>query len=147
MTDPWVVTTDRAFADRTSALNQAAVRRIKMELAGRDWHQSDLARSLGVTEKWISRRLRMELPLSLDELDRIAGALGVGVADLLPPDAGRDSRVTARYRDMPEWADDEYPTGRSPEGDSSAGRVDPDRRPRRPIPSPRRMPRSQLVAA
>lgn len=89
------MTTQGILAARTSALNQAVVRRIKMELAGRDWHQSDLARALAVTEKWVSRRLRFELPLSLDELDRIAGVLNVAVVDLLPPDARQGSRVTA----------------------------------------------------
>ena len=102
MTDSYGVTTQEASAERTSVLNQRVVRRIKLEQATRDWHQSDLARHLGVGEKWISRRMRLELALSLDELESIAAIFGLGAADLLDPNGPRVSLIAA--------------SGRSPDG-------------------------------
>jgi transcriptional regulator with XRE-family HTH domain len=53
-------------------------------MARKEWGQNDLAERLGVTEAWISRRLRGHVELTLTDLYRIAEALGVRVRDLLP---------------------------------------------------------------
>lgn len=56
--------------------------------------QADLARALGVGPMWVSDRMTGRTRLTIDDLDRIANALGVGIVDLLP----RDRReVTLRY--------------------------------------------------
>lgn len=53
-----------------------------------------LAKELGVSSAWISYRINGQVDLRLGELERIAAALGVEVAALLPAPA-RD--VNARY--------------------------------------------------
>nr|MDT0658080.1 helix-turn-helix domain-containing protein [Micromonospora sp. DSM 115978] len=46
-----------------------------------------LAAAIGASEMYISRRLNKQTAFSLNDLDRIARALGVSVLDLLPRDA------------------------------------------------------------
>lgn len=43
-----------------------------------------LARQLGVSTAWVSYRLTGNQPIDLNDLERIAGALGVTVLDLIP---------------------------------------------------------------
>lgn len=45
----------------------------------------ELARRLGTSQTWVSTRLNGTTPLDLNELQRIADALGVTVIDLLTP--------------------------------------------------------------
>jgi transcriptional regulator with XRE-family HTH domain len=45
----------------------------------------ELARRLGTSQTWVSTRLNGTTPLDLNELQRIANALGVGIIDLLRP--------------------------------------------------------------
>lgn len=60
--------------------------------------QTDLARRLGENDEWLSKRLRAVTPINLNEMQRIATALGVGVRDLLPQDGGTAGRgVTRKY--------------------------------------------------
>lgn len=47
--------------------------------------QSELARKLGESDQWLSMRLRGRTPLDINEIWRIARALGVSVHQLLPP--------------------------------------------------------------
>jgi transcriptional regulator with XRE-family HTH domain len=44
-----------------------------------------LALRLGVSQTWMSTRLNGTTPLDLDDLQRIADALGVSVLQLMPP--------------------------------------------------------------
>lgn len=57
--------------------------------------QADLARALGVGPMWVSDRMTGRTRLTIDDLDRIATALGVGIVDLLPRD--RRQQVTGWY--------------------------------------------------
>ena len=43
-----------------------------------------LAEQLGVSTAYVSRRLSGEFPMTIEDLHRIAAALGVAVADLMP---------------------------------------------------------------
>ncbi|MFT4156526.1 MAG: helix-turn-helix transcriptional regulator [Microbacterium sp.] len=54
-------------------------RSIRMHLASRKQTQAWLAKQLGVTPFWISRRLSGEIPFDLEVLDRIATVFGIGI--------------------------------------------------------------------
>lgn len=90
-----------------------------------------LAAALGVSAAWVSYRLRGKQEIGLDDLQRIAMALDVSVADLLPTDIREAIRVTARYRDQAKQLDQDHPFGRPLVGDESSIRIDQDSRPRR----------------
>lgn len=63
---------------------------IRALLARRRMSASELARVIGVTQPYISRRLTGDTPLDVDDLAKIADALGVHISDLLPrPMEGR----------------------------------------------------------
>lgn len=49
-----------------------------------------LARATGISQPSLSRKLRGTAPIDVDDLEAIAGALGVTVADLVTP-PGDDS--------------------------------------------------------
>lgn len=61
--------------------------------------QTELAAHVGLSQQAISRRLRGELPFDLDELERVADALGVAVdfffraSENFPPDEPGGSSV------------------------------------------------------
>lgn len=61
--------------------------------------QAQLARTIGKTEMWVSLRLRGKQPIDLNDLSLIAGALGVGVHDLLPQ-ASRGAGTGRRDADL-----------------------------------------------
>lgn len=73
---------------QTSApMRQRVAEEVRVALARRRLSASELARRMGVTQRYISRRLTAEIAFDVDDLQRIARALGVAVADLLPADA------------------------------------------------------------
>ena len=49
--------------------------------------RAELARRLDVAEMWLSRRLTGRTPITVEDLGRIATALGVPAGSLLPVDA------------------------------------------------------------
>lgn len=62
--------------------------------------QSQLARKLGENDQWLSMRLRGNTPLDLNEVQRIADALGILVINLLPQYATQrasSTEATTRY--------------------------------------------------
>jgi transcriptional regulator with XRE-family HTH domain len=67
-------------------LSQRIATTLKAEMARRDVTQESLARKLGVSQQFISRRLSGRVTLSVDELSDIAVAIGVPVADLIALD-------------------------------------------------------------
>jgi DNA-binding Xre family transcriptional regulator len=68
-----------------------AIDMIKSWIGRRDLNKSELARRLDVSHTWVSNRLAGNQELTLNELERIATALDVDVADLLPARADRRS--------------------------------------------------------
>ena len=48
-----------------------------------DLRAADLARTLGVSHLWVSRRMRGVVPMTLDDVATLAGALGVPVEQLI----------------------------------------------------------------
>jgi len=69
---------------RTVRLSDQVAEEIRVLLVRRRRSASDLARQIGMTQPYLSRRLTGEVALDLDDLQRIAGALEVDVRDLLP---------------------------------------------------------------
>lgn len=67
----------------TTALNKAVAAQIRSLLGVRMLRQSQLASRMGVTEVWLSRRLREVQPMSLDDVERIAQALDLAPAELI----------------------------------------------------------------
>lgn len=68
-----------------TALDERVPSRIRSELRRRRMSQAALARELGRTENFISRRLRGEVSFSVDDLDQVARALDVPLENLVAP--------------------------------------------------------------
>jgi antitoxin component HigA of HigAB toxin-antitoxin module len=60
---------------------------IRAELGRQDRNKAWLAAELGVSEMWVGRRLGERTAITTDDLERIAGALGVPAAQFLPASA------------------------------------------------------------
>lgn len=78
--------TDNRPAISLSASVGKEIRKLLIDL---DMKQLELATRLGENEMWISRRLRGTQPIDLNDLERIAKALDIEVADLMPKREGR----------------------------------------------------------
>lgn len=79
-----------SLSGSATSLSAYAAEEVRVLLVRRKMKQTELAARLGVTEMWLSRRLRGVQPLTLDDLAQIAEALGVYPTDLLPrPSEGR----------------------------------------------------------
>lgn len=65
-------------------LSDAVAKEIRIALIRADLKQAQLAERMGVSEMWVSRRLRGAQPIDLNDLQRFAEALGVPVSTLLP---------------------------------------------------------------
>lgn len=66
---------------------------LRVQLARRRMSATELARRIHVTQPYLSRRMTGEIAFDLDDLEKIAGTLGVSVRELLP----RDRRATVDY--------------------------------------------------
>lgn len=66
---------------------------VRAMIGRRDSSKAELARRLDVSHTWVTNRLAGHVPISLDDLQRIAEALDVQITDLLP------SRASARPTD------------------------------------------------
>lgn len=82
---------------------------IRAELARNGWSQEELASKLGINRVTLNRRLRGQLPWTLEQLDQAAAAVGVPLAELLRvyPDnaerARRDSNPQPSDPDRVWW--------------------------------------------
>ena len=85
----------------TTALNKAVAAQIRSLMGIQMIRQSQLAARMGVTEVWLSRRLREVQPLSLDDVERIAHALKVAPVELLAPAPGRPGQPTVPSVEVP----------------------------------------------
>jgi len=70
-----------------SELARTATDEIRAEMARQRLSQMQLAERCKRSQPWLSRRLAGEVPLTLDDLDVIAVALGVPAIRLLWPPA------------------------------------------------------------
>lgn len=70
--------------EKAALLTDRVAARIRAVMGWQMVRQSHLARRLGENDTWLSMRLRGLIPINLNELQRIADALNVEAADLLP---------------------------------------------------------------
>lgn len=98
---------------------------VRAQLARKRITGRELARRLNVSHSWVNYRLTGTQEIGLNDLERIAAALGVDVAELLP--LGPRSQTTGRSFAPAERPRDNRPKGRASSGESTAGI----RRPRR----------------
>lgn len=70
--------------ERTATLTLLVAEEILVALTRRRMTQRDLARKLGTSPSWVNYRLTGKQPIDLNDLFRIAKALGLGVHQLLP---------------------------------------------------------------
>jgi transcriptional regulator with XRE-family HTH domain len=98
--------------DIGTPLTERVAEEIRAWMGRRKLSQAELARQLGVSKMWVSYRLNGTQPIDLNDLDRIARILGVGVADLLPPDVRRAAQDKSRTLPRPDRPTDNRPSGR-----------------------------------
>jgi transcriptional regulator with XRE-family HTH domain len=124
--------------ERSATLSQLVAEEIRALMARRRMSGRQLAAQLKVSPSWVSYRLTGTQPIDLDDMMAIAGALGVGVHDLLPPPdvaaravAGRPA--IPRYLDMavrPDRPADNRPAGHpATNGGARTARLPRGRRP------------------
>jgi transcriptional regulator with XRE-family HTH domain len=65
--------------------NESVAAEVRAEMARQRRSQDSLASELGWTQATLSRRLIDEVAFSTDEIERIAGALGVPLSQLVTP--------------------------------------------------------------
>ena len=53
-------------------------------MARRELSKQKFAEQLGVSEMWVSRRMRGKTQITMEDLERIAAALAIPVASFLP---------------------------------------------------------------
>lgn len=74
---------DSGTVSETPTREQVA-EEIRALLARRKLSASELARKMGVSQPYLSRRLTGDVAIDVDDLQTIARLLGVGMSDLLP---------------------------------------------------------------
>lgn len=67
----------------TQTLTQHVTAQLRAEMGRKDLTRAQLARLLAVSEVWIGRRLNGVVPITLDDLDRLAAGLDVTPESLL----------------------------------------------------------------
>lgn len=77
--------------DDNQTLSDYAAGEIRATLARRQLTGKELASKLGVSRSWISYRLTGTTEIGLNDLQRIAAALDLEIADLLPAPAQRQT--------------------------------------------------------
>ena len=70
--------------ERTATLSEMVAEEIRALMARRKVSGRELSNKLGVSPSWISYRLSGKQPIDVNDLLRIANALGAGVHELLP---------------------------------------------------------------
>lgn len=123
---------------QAASLREYVAEEIRALLARRMANGAKLAAALGKSEMYVSRRLRGETAFDVDDLEKIAGYLGVEVTDLLPvPMPGRVIATVPTTSDR-----------LNVHSDSSAERTTRKRPPRKvnPIGRPRREPTAPASA-
>jgi transcriptional regulator with XRE-family HTH domain len=95
------------------SLSERVADEIRAMLGRKRTSGRELARKLGVSQAWVSYRLTGHQEIGLNDLERIAAALDVEVADLLPATqpATRRTRLTGSYPIAAHQATPDHPTG------------------------------------
>lgn len=112
-------------------LTERVAEEIRGWMGKRRLSQAALARQLGVSKMWVSYRLSGAQPIDVNDLERIARALGVAVAELLPADIRRGAEPNIRNSPVTERPTDNRPPARpKSRGDRQVTKSSSVRRPR-----------------
>jgi transcriptional regulator with XRE-family HTH domain len=87
--------------DSSDTLSEQVAEEIRAMLGRKRVTGRELARRLGVSQPWVSQRLTGHQEIGLNDLERIANALEVEVAELLPLADQPAERVLTRRRRLP----------------------------------------------
>lgn len=68
----------------SGTLADYAAAHLRAEMARRQINPSQLAAVIGVSEMWVSRRMRGKSHITMEDLERLAKALDLPVASFLP---------------------------------------------------------------
>jgi transcriptional regulator with XRE-family HTH domain len=102
-------------------LTQLVALEVRLEMVRQDMKQSDLARTIGKNEQWLSVRLRGKQPIDVNDLGLIARGLGVPYTSLLPS-AEAAAAATSATMDLKSTPPERtIPTPRRPVDNRPAG--------------------------
>lgn len=90
--------------DSARSLTQLVATQIRVQMAIQEIRQSQLARTIGKTDQWLSVRLKGRQPIDLNDLALIAEGLKVDIYDLLPSRTTAGTADTLRYPGAAEKA-------------------------------------------
>lgn len=96
---------------RSQRLTDLVAEEVRAIMGRRRKTGAALARQLGVSQMWVSDRLRGVQPFDLGDLERIAGVLEVEVADLLPRSVRQSMHDNHRYPSRADRPSDNRPAG------------------------------------
>lgn len=68
----------------TLPLAETVAREVRAEMGRQQQSANALALKLGVSDMYLSRRLRGEVPFDLRDLEKVAKALGTSIKKLMP---------------------------------------------------------------
>lgn len=118
-------------APATVQLTDLIAEEVRALLGRRRMSASTLARQMGVTQRYVSRRLTGDAPFDANDLQRIAGTLGVPVRALLPDSVDDVQAITESGREVTtRYAAKRAPVTNRPSSSRPANRDDA-RRPNR----------------
>ena len=116
----------------TVPLRERVAEELRALLARRKVTPTELGRKLGRSQTWVWRRLEGEVAFDLNDLEVIADALGVAVAELFPPDVRQAVRTIQGTSDVADRPTDNRPPGRpNSRGDRPVSTAPGSRRTRR----------------
>lgn len=100
--------------DRDNTLSERVAEEIRALLARKRVTGRELSRRLGVSSPWVSQRLTGATEIGLNDLERIARALDVEIAALLPAPSRTGGRPAANDKiDSRQYAS--VPSGQTPQ--------------------------------
>jgi len=82
-------------ASPSQSLASYVIGEILALMGRRRMNNTELGRRLGVPDYWVGRRLNGRIPMDLNDVQRIAAALGVPATDLFPQSKTNTLRKTA----------------------------------------------------
>jgi transcriptional regulator with XRE-family HTH domain len=87
--------------DSSDTLSARVAEEIRAMLGRKRVTGRELSRRLSVSQPWVSQRLTGHQEIGLNDLERIAAALDVEVADLLPTPVKREIRYSTQATGRP----------------------------------------------
>lgn len=89
--------------ERTATLTSLVAAEIRAWMGRLNVRQSELARRMGESDQWMSMRLKGRTPIDLNELQRIANALGIQAVELLPAAFRKIDNTPDQPNDRWDW--------------------------------------------